>query len=106
MPKEMIGRRVSSMAEIERAGDYWYDPEGSHTDGKPMVAFLLPIARDEHVPNPGARSIHHVCSPPHVFRECADGSIEVRESIGAYGWSAEGYVWHGYLDEGHRWRSC
>lgn len=105
MPKDMVGRRVGSRAEIERAGDYWYDPDGSYTGDRPAVMFLLPIARDEEVSNPGARSIHHVCSPPHVFRECADGSIEVRESIGAYGWGPN-HVWHGYLDEGHRWRSC
>jgi hypothetical protein len=60
------------------------------------VFFLLPNARDEGAPA-GQRSIHHVVSPPHVFRECVDGSLEIRESIGAMPF------WHGYLDEGNVW---
>lgn len=91
------------IALLEQAGDYCGPVEG-FTGEKPAVFFLLPIARDEGV-DPGARSIHHVVSPPHVFRECPDGSLEIRESIGAYGHDADaGYVWHGYLDEGHVWR--
>lgn len=100
----MIGRRVDSVEAIEQPGDYWYDPDGLMTAGKPAVFFRLPIEPTE----PGDRSLHHVVSPPHVFRECSDGSIEVRESIGAYGFNgrSEGHRWHGYLDEGHIWRTC
>lgn len=101
----MIGRRVATMAEVEQPGDY-FGPTTAYTDGRPGVFFLLPIARDEGV-DPGARSLHHVCSPPHVFRECGDGSLEIRESIGAHGRSLEdAYIWHGYLDCGHEWRTC
>jgi hypothetical protein len=101
----VIGRRVDTLADVERPGDYCY-VEG-YTDDKPAVMFLLPIAHDEGVPA-GARSIHHVTAPPHVFRHCDDGSIEIRESIGALGNRApgHGYIWHGYLDEGHVWREC
>lgn len=94
----MIGRRVPSMAEIEKAGDY-YGPDTGYTGGVPAVFFLLPNARDENAP-PGQRSIHHVCFPPHTMRECPDGSLEIRASIGAMPF------WHGYLDEGHVWREC
>lgn len=109
----MIGRRVHSLAEVRRPGDY-YGPSTGRTGpapgvtteaylenislGLPAVFFLLPNSRDEGAPA-GQRSIHHVCSPPHVFRECSDGSLEIRESIGAMPF------WHGYLDEGHVWRS-
>lgn len=93
----MIGRRVHSLAEVRRPGDY-YGPSTGRTGPAPGVFFLLPNSRDEDAPA-GQRSIHHVCSPPHVFRECSDGSLEIRESIGAMPF------WHGYLDEGHIWRS-
>lgn len=102
----MKGRRVSALGEIERPGDY-YGPTADYTGGVPAVFFLKPNARDESIP-PHARSIQHVCSPPHVFRECPDGSLEIRESISSRlrgdtdGHSDDG--WHGYLDEGHQWR--
>lgn len=80
-------------------GDYC-GPIVGYTGEKPSVFFLLPTARDEDAPAP-ARSIRHVCSPPHVFRECADGSLEIRESISD---QPGGTGWHGYLDEGHLWR--
>lgn len=97
----MIGRRVTTIAEIERPGDYC-GPIVGYTAGKDAVFFRLPIDSDE----PGSRSLHHVTSPPHVFRECADGSVEIRESIGAYGFRADRHIWHGCLDEGHTWREC
>lgn len=92
----MIGRRVQSIGEIERPGDY-FGPATEYTGSVPAVFFLLPNARQEGAP-PGQRSVHHVCSPPHTFRECPDGSLEIRASIGAMPF------WHGYLDEGHVWR--
>ena len=102
----MIGRRVGSITEIEQPGDY-FGPTTDYTGGVPAVFFLKPNARDEGVP-PQARSVQHVCSPPHTFREGADGSLEIRASISnllrgdATGQSDDG--WHGYLDEGHVWR--
>jgi hypothetical protein len=100
------GRRVASMEEIERPGDY-YGPDTDYTGGVPAVFFLKPNARDEGVP-PRARSVNHVCFPPHTYRECPDGSLEIRPSISnlirgdTTGQSDDG--WHGYLDEGNRWR--
>jgi hypothetical protein len=46
-----------------------------------------------------------VTSPPWTFRECPDGSVEVRASIlcGRSETEPSGY-WHGFLDEGHVWR--
>jgi hypothetical protein len=102
----VIGRRVASIGEIERPGDY-FGPTGEYTGGVPAVFFLKPNARDEGVPA-HVRSVQHVCSPPHTFRECADGSLEIRASISNLlrgdtdGHSDDG--WHGYLDEGHAWR--
>jgi hypothetical protein len=102
----VIGRRVGSIAEIEKPGDY-YGPDSGHTGGTPAVFFLKPNARDEAAP-PAARSVQHVCSPPHTFRECPDGSLEIVPSISnllrgdTTGQSDDG--WHGYLDEGHVWR--
>lgn len=93
----MIGRRVATMDEIERAGDYC-GPITGLTDDKVACFFLLPNARDEGAQG-GQRAVHHVTFPPHRYRECEDGSLEIRESIGAMPW------WHGYLDEGHVWRT-
>lgn len=94
----MIGRRVTRMVDVERPGDY-FGPVTGWTGDKLSVFFLLPNSRDDDAP-PGQRSVHHVSSPPHVFRECADGSLEIRQSIGAMPF------WHGYLDEGHVWRTA
>jgi hypothetical protein len=102
----MIGRRVASLAEVEQPGDY-FGPAKGYTGDLPAVFFLKPNARDEGVP-PRSRSVNHVCSPPHTFRECPDGSLEIRPSISnllsrdTTGQSDDG--WHGYLDEGHMWR--
>jgi hypothetical protein len=68
-------------------------------DGSLSCYFLLPNARDEGAVG-GQRAIHHVNFPPHTYRECADGSLEIRNSIGAMPY------WHGYLDEGDLWREC
>jgi hypothetical protein len=93
---------------IEQPGDY-FGPCGDYTNGIPAVFFLKPNARDADAP-PGARSVQHVCSPPHTFRECPDGSLEIRASISnllrgdADGHSDDG--WHGWLDEGHAWRQA
>lgn len=110
----MKGRRVFSMGDITEPGDY-FGPAPGWTGPAPGVSaeeyaadpklgllacfFLLPNARDEGAP-PGQRSIHHVTFPPHTYRECDDGSLEIRASIGASSF------WHGYLDEGHEWRDA
>ena len=102
----MIGRRVASLAEVEQPGDY-FGPSMGYTGDLPAVFFLKPNARDEGVP-PRSRSVQHVCSPPHTFRECPDGSLEIRASLSnllardTTGVSDDG--WHGWLDEGHVWR--
>ena len=85
-------------------GDYC-GPFDGYTGGKPAVFFRLPVkADDEHDPMVGLGGIRHVVSPPHVFRECPDGSLEIRESLGCDLLPGGGYRWHGYLDAGHRWR--
>jgi hypothetical protein len=94
----MIGRRVADISDLERPGDYCGPITGYTGPDTPAVFFLLPNARDKDAPR-GQSHIHHVVSPPHVFRECPDGSLEIRQSIGAMPY------WHGYLDEGHVWRS-
>jgi hypothetical protein len=103
----MIGRRVQSMAEIELPGDY-FGPTTDYTGEIPAVFFLKPNARDPDAP-PRARSVQHVCSPPHTFRECPDGSLAIQPSIAAFaGHSPQtpefSDGWHGFLDEGHSWR--
>jgi hypothetical protein len=92
----MIGRRVGTVAEIVRPGDYC-GPISSYTGEVESCFFLLPTSRDVEAAV-GGRSIHHVAFPPHTYRECPDGSLEIRASIGAEPF------WHGYLDEGHSWR--
>ena len=104
----VTGRRVSTVEEVVRPGDYC-GPLTGYTGDKEACFFLLPTASGD---NPlhrteDANGLHHVTFPPHTYRECEDGSLEIRASIGAYGNNIEnGYVWHGYLDEGHQWREC
>lgn len=87
----------------ELPGDY-VGPVMGYTGGLPAVFFLKPNARDPDAPNRRARSIQHVVSPPHTFRECSDGSLEIRASLGNVHKDGVDDGWHGYLDEGHRWR--
>lgn len=103
----MIGRRVATFDDIEKAGDYCLDTIEDHGTTKRCVWFLLPLHEGETKydrPTPGS-GIHAVYEPPWVFRECGDGSVEIRESIACSGGGAEGEYWHGYLDEGHAWRT-
>lgn len=95
----LVGRRVATIADIERPGDYCFPVTGFSDVGEEACYFLLPNAHDEDG-QPGQRSLHHVTFPPHTYRECDDGSLEIRASIGARPF------WHGYLDEGHVWREC
>ena len=82
----MKGRRLPLGTWPTEPGDYM-GPISGYTGDVPMVIYVLPN---------GERG--HVVSPPHQFRECADGSLEIRASIGAR-------TWHGWLDEGHQWRA-
>jgi len=91
----MKGRRLPLGTFPTEPGDYM-GPITGYTGDVPAVFFLPPNARDPGIP-PGGRAVHHVVSPPHTFRECADGSLEIRASLGCP-------HWHGYLDEGHEWR--
>lgn len=102
------GRRIPvelGLGALERPGEY-LGPTTEYTGERPAVFFLLPVSEERRAKEPGLRSLHHVTSPPHRFRECPDGSLEIRESIGAsVGPHPQGsYAWHGYLDEGHHWR--
>ena len=54
---------------------------------------------------PTGGHLAHVEFPPHTFRECDDGSLEVRASIALYG-APRVLDWHGFLDEGDVWREC
>lgn len=87
----------------ENPGEYM-GPISGHTGDLPAVFFMKPNAHDPDSPRI-ARVIHHVVFPPHTYRECPDGSLEIRESLGdQHDGVSDG--WHGYLDEGHIWRKC
>ena len=95
----MIGRRVQTVGEIVKPGDYCGPVRGYTADAEACF-YLLPNAQ------PGD-SLHHVNFPPHTYRECPDGSLEIRNSIRHTGFISEREPhgeWHGYLDEGHVWR--
>src|SRR5258708_649187 len=102
------GKARMTMPELP--GDYC-GPIVGYTGNLPAVFFLKPNARDADA-RAIARSVQHVTSPPHTFRECADGSLEIRNSIGDLHnrFTRDGVDlsvsdgWHGYLDEGHSWR--
>lgn len=101
----MKGRRLPLGQFPTEPGDYM-GPIVGYTGDLPAVFFLKPNARDADAPR-NARVIQHVVSPPHRFRECPDGSLEIRESLGdTRQGGSESDGWHGYLDEGHEWRKC
>lgn len=103
----MIGRRVATLDEVVRPGDY-FGPAKGWTGDKPSVFFIPPNVTPDSLGTWPHGRLHHVTSPPHTFRECADGSLEIRASIGCYNAPLDrtsGYIWHGYLDEGHSWRT-
>lgn len=94
------------LAQLSEPGDYC-GPIAYPDDGTRSVWFLLPCARDEDV-DPRLRSVCRVAEPPHRFRECPDGSLEIRESIAVLGRNdgQDVHLWHGYLDEGNTWREA
>jgi hypothetical protein len=101
----MIGRRVKSLDELQQPGDYCRLKES--------VWFILPVELDdESIPiwarpttgdpfNGRHRIAQFDDGSGWTFRECTDGSLEARPSIGC---GVQPYYWHGYLDEGHHWR--
>lgn len=97
-------RRVASFDDLERAGDYTGPRPVQYPDGERQhVLFLLPVhaGTDKYDHSAQGSGVHGVTSPPWDFRECADGSLEIRASIGC---GPQPYYWHGYLDEGNTWR--
>lgn len=96
-----VGRRLAAFAGKIPAqhedlskwlpGDYCGPLFGYTGPGMASVTYLLPNGR-----------IGHVTSPPHRFRECPDGSLEIRNSI-LHTEAEHGYDWHGYLNEGNVW---
>jgi hypothetical protein len=107
----MKGKRLPLGEMPKEPGDYM-GPIRGYTGDLEAVFFLKPNARDPGAP-PLARSIQHVTCPPHTYRECPDGSLEIRASLGDMHRSHDGEKlievsdgWHGYLDEGHEWRKC
>lgn len=105
----MIGRRVATVDDIERAGDYCGPIEETHHNVvSRSVWFLLPIHEGESRFDYTIRGsgLHRISEPPWVFRECEDGSLEIRESIACGRRDPEGEYWHGFLDEGHVWRQA
>lgn len=110
----MIGRRVQHVAgqdpfhELTRPGDYC-GPVMGYTGDRAAVFFIIPEPAPWDADTEGSlqfKSLAHVVSPPHVFRECPDGSLEIRESIlVTRRGNGQEWQWHGYLDEGHNWRT-
>src|SRR5580692_4069342 len=96
----MKGKRLPLGEFPKNPGEYM-GPITGYSGELPAVFFLKPNARDVGAPA-CARAIQHVVSPPHTFRECPDGSLEIRNSLGdMHGGVSDG--WHGYLNEGHEW---
>ncbi len=103
----MIGRRIpvpengdinEVLGDLE-PGDYC-GPYFGYTGDTWAVSFLKPNARDPDA-LPRARSVQHVTSPPHVFTEMPDGSLQICESISNLAGGVGDDGWHGYLDAGH-----
>jgi hypothetical protein len=101
----VIGRRVDSVEEITQPGDYYLNEHGTEGADDRALWFWLPV----NDPNrfEGRPQLNRITEPPWTFRECADGSIEVRASILTYTAISDPQpLWHGFLDEGHVWREC
>lgn len=105
-PVLTTGRRVSSFDEIELAGDYQLHEVTVGKDVKRALTFLLPIHQgaDKFDHASEGSGIHMITEPPWTFRECDDGSVEVRASILCGRTDDSPGYWHGYLDEGNVWR--
>ncbi len=115
MAETWPARRVEFFGDLEHAGDYALGSIDDHGESKRAMWFLLPIHEGETKYDRPSRGsgIHGVYEPPWTFRECDDGSIEIRASIACGHHDIDpdtgeqlGEYWHGYLDEGNTWRSC
>lgn len=97
-------RRVATFDDVEKAGDYT-GPHPVESNGKTVnyVWFLLPThkGKDKFDHADQHSGLHGVSDSIWTFRECPDGSLEIRASIGC---GLQPYYWHGYLDEGNIWR--
>lgn len=96
------------MDDLTRPGDYRLSTIEEDGVTKRCVWFLLPTADPARPWERGqtaetrCNGLHMIKEPPWVIRECADGSIEIRESIASH--DSQGEYFHGYLDEGNVWR--
>jgi hypothetical protein len=98
------GRRMATMDELAKPGDY-SGPHEIELHGKPgrVIYFLLPVHQGAGLfdrPTEGS-GLHAVYEPPWQFTEHDDGSVAVAGSIGC---GKQPYYWHGYLDAHHTWR--
>lgn len=84
--------------DLQKAGDY-AGPLMGWTADRPAVFFLKPNADDPNATK-RARTIQHVCSPPHVFIEEPDGTLTIKDSIGDKAGQSESDGWHGHLTKG------
>jgi hypothetical protein len=106
---EAPARRVQSFDDLSQAGDYFGPTDEVNAEGEKVgrgVWFLLPLHEGSSVferPTEGS-GLHRVSEPPWTFRECDDGSLEIRASIlcGRTDERPEGYF-HGFLNEGNVW---
>lgn len=92
------GRRVDSIDDLHRPGDYCL---GTVVDGEaehPRIAFLLPTA-DRSDPWWGAppHSGLHMIWGRWTITEESDGTVTASPSIGC---GKSPYYWHGYLERG------
>jgi hypothetical protein len=111
----VIGRRIQHLEgrdpiqELQQKGDYM-GPIHGYTGDKPAVFFIIPADApwdDQDDVACVIKGLAHVVSPPHSFRECPDGSLEIRNSIlCTRRWKGEEWTWHGFLDQGHSWRTA
>jgi len=114
----MVGRRIQHVDgqdpyhELTEPGDYVLVTEAPYAHGgRQSVYFIVPEPLkppidEDNVVVQRLKRLASCASPPHVFRECADGSLEIRESLlVTQRWKGTERTWHGYLDEGHNWRT-
>lgn len=101
----MLGRRVFSFEELTAPGAYYLTTVESLGGGSEETMWFV-VPNEEGCgerDGPCYEGLARVAFPPHTYRECGDGSLEVRASIQVYG-RPDHPAWHGYLDEGHSWR--
>jgi hypothetical protein len=100
-------RRVNSIDELERAGDYWLTTVLWGEEVRREVFFLLPLHEGKHWGDRPTRGsgIHGAPEPPWTIVEHPDGSVEVQGSIACGRGTPEGQYFHGYLRAGNVWET-